>query len=268
MPFPLFDRNPTARFPVLTILLIAANLGVAFWMHGLPAKQQLDLVYQHGLVPQRLSQMDSGKPVEIRRKIDNQVYKATLTTDRGSVYGSLLTMMFLHGGWFHVIPNMWMLWIFGNNVEDRLGRLVFVGFYLAGGILASYCQWLIDPASDVPVVGASGAVWAVLGGYAVTFPTAKVFSILFIGIPLLLDLPALLVIGLYFLVDLVLGLQMFQGGVGQQIAHGAHVGGCVAGAILMPVLGMGAPPPGSEWRSETEEMLEPLGPTIHRDNDR
>lgn len=265
MLFPLFDRNPTRRIPWLTMLLIAVNLGIAFWMHGMGEEQTLDLLYEHGLVPKRLSQIDAAQPTEIVQEIKQGVgenaqvigtYRTKLENDRWSVYSSLITMMFLHGGWLHVISNMWMLWIFGNNVEDRLGHLVFAGYYLMGGILASYCQWITDPMSQIPVVGASGAVWAVLGGYAVTYPKAKVKTLMFIGVPLLLDLPALLVIGVWFAFDLALGLINLQGFMAQTIAHWAHVGGCVAGIILMPLLAIGSSPPEADWRSETDAMLD------------
>src|SRR3989337_1493039 len=105
--------------------------------------------------------------------------------------------MFMHGGWIHLITNMWMLWIFGNNIEDRLGHLLFVAFYLVGGLLATFCHWVTDPNSTMPVVGASGAVAAVLGGYAVTYPTAKVRTLIFLVFIMVVDLPALVVLGLW-----------------------------------------------------------------------
>ncbi len=266
MPFPLFDRNPTTRVPWLTVLLIVVNIGVMVWMQGLTQRQQFDLVYQHGLVPKRLSEIESGKPLVIKTEINDRRFDAKLATDRSSVYGALLSMMFLHGGWLHLGLNMWTLWIFGNNVEDRLGHLVFAGFYLMGGVLASYTQWAIDPASETPLIGASGAVWALLGGYAVTYPRAKVFCLVFIGIPLLVNLPALVVIGVYFLIDLVSGFAQLQDGPAQKIAHWAHVGGCVAGAVLMPLLAIGSAPPESDWRGEVDQMFEPTAGPIDRND--
>jgi len=266
MIFPLFDRNPTRRIPWLTLLLIVVNLGIAWNAHTLSDKETLDLVYEYGLVPQRLSLMESGKPLNIRKQFEAPqgalpvVYETSLATDRWSVYRSLLTTMFLHGGWLHVLSNMWMLWIFGNNIEDRLGHLVFAGFYLTGGIVASYCQWAIDPASQTPIVGASGAVAALLGGYAVTYPQAKVKSILFVGFPLLLDLPAVLVIAVWFALQLLNGvLPLFgQGLPADPVAYWAHIGGCVSGVLLIPILSIGASPPEADWRSESEAMLEPI----------
>ncbi|MEM9187359.1 MAG: rhomboid family intramembrane serine protease [Planctomycetota bacterium] len=256
---PLFDRQPTTRFPVLTILLIVANLGVAWWSTNLREGPLLDLVFEYGFVPQRLTEAGSGKPLVFQAEVREGVfYQANLNTSPPSVYRSLVTMMFLHGGWLHVISNMWMLWIFGNNVEDRLGHVTFAAFYLLGGLLSAACQWAVDPASQAPVVGASGAVWAVLGGYAVTYPKSKIFTIVFVGVPIPMNLPALLVIAVKFGTDLMLGIQMLQGAVAEPIAHWAHVGGGAAGVLLMPLLGLGSPPTDSDWRGEAEAMLKPL----------
>lgn len=255
--FPLFDRQPTTRFPLLTIALIVSNLAIAWWSTQLPEQEALDLVFEHGLVPKRFSEIDSGQPLPIVAEVQEGVfYKTQLSTDPAPVYRSLVTMMFLHGGWLHVVVNMWMLWVFGNNVEDRLGHFVFACFYLAGGVLSGCCQWAIDPASETPVVGASGAVWAVLAGYAVTYPKAKILTLVFVGIPLFFNLPALLVIAVCFAGDLVMGLLMLNGQLAQPIAHWAHVGGAVSGVIMMPLLSLGTAPPEADWRSEAEAMLE------------
>lgn len=259
MLFPLFDRLPTTRLPFFTLLLIVVNLGVAWWSMTLSTEQTLDLVFEHGFVPKRLTEVDSGKPLPLEREVDDRlVYKTELDTAPLPVYRSLVTMMFLHGGWLHVIVNMWMLWVFGNNVEDRLGHVVFLGFYLLGGVLSGLCQWAIEPGSETPVVGASGAVWAVLGGYAVTYPKSKIFSIVFVGLPIPMNLPALLVIAIKFGVDLVLGIRMLQGVAAEPIAHWAHIGGGVSGVVLMPLLGLGAAPPGADWRREADSLFAPL----------
>lgn len=257
--FPLFDRLPTSRFPFLTVILIIANVAIAFWSTQLSFKEGIDIAHEYGLVPQRLSQINSGQPLAIAKELtDGNVYRTQLATDPQFVLPSLITMMFLHGGWLHVITNMWMLWVFGNNVEDRLGSFFFGVFYLLGGIASGCCQWAIDPTSDMPVVGASGAVWAVLAGYAVTYPKAKILTLVFVGIPLLLNLPALLVIAVCFAGDLAMGLWMLQGNApAQPIAHWAHIGGAVAGVIFMPLLGLGAEPPDADWRNESKELLSP-----------
>ena len=146
-----------------------------------------------------------------------------------------------------------MLWVFGNNVEDRLGHFMYVCFYLVGGLLASLCHWFVHPASDLPVIGASGAVAAVLGGYAVTYPWAMVRTLMFIFI---VDVPALVWLGIWFFFENVVpGVLSLNGAVMQPVAFWAHIGGFVAGMLLMPFLALGAPPPGTDWRKEAEDMF-------------
>src|SRR6185436_4142400 len=165
------------------------------------------------------------------------------------------TMMFLHGGWIHLLSNMWTLWIFGPNIEDRLGRIVFPIFYALGGVVAMLAFWLSDPGGHMPVIGASGAVAAVLGAYAVTFPTAKVRTFVFFILFTIIDLPALVLLGLWFLLQLVSGVMGLWGVAMEPVAFWAHIGGFVAGMILMPLLSLGASPPGTDWRKESEEQF-------------
>jgi membrane associated rhomboid family serine protease len=147
---------------------------------------------------------------------------------------SVVTSMFLHGGWIHLGGNLLYLWIFGNNVEDRLGRVPFLLFYLAGGIAAVAAQVVIDPSSDVPLVGASGAIAAALGAYMVLFPGARILSLVFLGFFYqLIQVPALLVLGFWFVLQLIqgfasLGADTSLGGV----AFFAHIGGFVAGLVI------------------------------------
>jgi membrane associated rhomboid family serine protease len=163
--------------------------------------------------------------------------------------------MFLHGGWGHLLMNMWMLWVFGNNIEDRLGHLVYLIFYLFGGIVATLAFWVSNPEALTPVVGASGAVAAVLGGYAVTFPTAKVRTLVFFLLIVIVDMPALVLLGIWFVLQVVSGLMGLWGVVLEPVAFWAHIGGFVAGMILMPLFSLGASPPGKDWRKETDEMF-------------
>jgi membrane associated rhomboid family serine protease len=159
--------------------------------------------------------------------------------------------MFLHGGWLHLAGNMWFLWIFGNNVEDRLGSWLYLVFYLVGGILATSCHWAYDPRSVTPVIGASGAVATVLGAYAVTFPTANVRTLVFIGLVTVIDIPAIIWLGLWLggqLVDAV-----FVGDLA--VAVWAHIGGFAAGAFLMPILTFGMPPHGTSWDDEIKKQF-------------
>ena len=262
MLFPLFDRNPHSRFPWIVLLLIVANV-FCFWQSTQGGRDSyLKTVYLWGFVPARLTQVDSVEPIVIKQVVEaeNQQleFRAELSTTPQAVYPTLVSMMFLHGGWLHLLMNMWMLWVFGDNVEDQLGRVVFVGFYLVGGLVAVLAQWVHDPESVQPVIGASGAVAAVLGGYMVTFPSAKVKTFIFIGIPLLLDLPAYLVLGAWFVLQMVAGVAglMQPEDVNISIAFWAHIGGFIAGAVLMPLLTLGAAPPDEDWRSESKEMFE------------
>lgn len=266
MLFPLYDHNPHQRFPWLTILVIAANVAVMAWLASLDEPSKLDTVVRCGFVPQRLTQLDNGKPVLVavqtgpdRRNPNAQprVVQKKLAPDPVEVYQSLLSMMFLHGGWLHLATNMWMLWVFGNNVEDRLGHIMFAVFYLLGGIVAALTHWAVEPHSTMPVIGASGAVAAVLGGYAVTYPTAKVRTLVFVGIMFfLLDLPALVVLGVWFAMEMVSGLGLLPWVNNAPIAFWAHIGGFIAGMILMPILGLGAAPAENDWRTETESLFQ------------
>lgn len=253
MLFPLFDHNPTKRFPILTILLIVANVAVFLHCQALTQSDLRDLMVTRGFVPKRFSHLNEPKPVEIIvTDHKQQRFGYQLPVDTASVYGTLFSMMFLHGGWVHLITNMWMLWVFGNNIEDRLGHITYIGFYVMGGLSAIFAQWIIDPESMRPVIGASGAVWAVLGGYAVTYPWARVKSLVFI---LLLEVPALLVIAFFFCLDLIMAISGIAGAQQHAVAHWAHLGGCAAGVTLMPLLAFGASPPDADWRSEGEALL-------------
>lgn len=160
--------------------------------------------------------------------------------DRGIVLLTVITAMFLHGGWLHIIGNMLFLWVFGDNVEDRLGRLGYLLFYVAGGVIASLIQGAMDPGSAIPVVGASGAVAAVLGAYLFMFPKASVnvvipfFILIFIPIPV----PAVIMIGLWFLQNLLAGAAEVANAQSPSsgVAWFAHIGGFVFGFLAMMVL--------------------------------
>jgi membrane associated rhomboid family serine protease len=265
--FPLYDTNPHRRVPWFTLLIIAINLGVMIWESQLSDAALKRALIRHGFVPARVAQLSNPKlvvQVKIQpqqpgapqaRRVPPQIIK--LPPDPGQIYASMFTMMFLHGGWLHVLGNMWFLWIFGNNVEDRLGHGIYLAFYLLGGLIALGCHYLAAPASTLPVVGASGAVAAVLGAYAVTYPRAKIRTLIFLFVFItIVDLPAVVVLALWFLEQLVAGLGLLGvGGLGQGVAWWAHVGGFVAGMVLMPILSLGAPPPDKDWRTEAEDQF-------------
>jgi membrane associated rhomboid family serine protease len=153
--------------------------------------------------------------------------------------------MFLHGGWLHLLGNMWYLWIFGDNVEDRLGKFRYIVFYLGSGAVAAAAQWLASPASRLPTVGASGAIAAVLGAYAVTFPRARVITLIPVFVFFqIVALPALVVLGLWFVFQFLLGaLSLATAGGGGGVAWWAHIGGFAFGALAMKALAPRQPAP-------------------------
>lgn len=217
---PLRDANPTRRTPVVTItIIVACVVAFAYELGALTSESEagLDALFrQFGLVPAELLAAISGG--------------SWLGGETMAVFSS----MFLHGSWLHLAGNMLYLWIFGNNIEDRLGRLGFLAFYLVGGIAAAVAQVAIDPTSEVPMIGASGAIAATLGAYLALYPGARILSLVFLGFFYqLIEVPAVIVLGLWFVLQLVdglasLGFESTQGGV----AFFAHIGGFVAGFAI------------------------------------
>ncbi len=215
---PLHDDNPTETVPLFTVGLIAACIAVFLWQLGLGEEGGIRALYSFGLVPAVLFDH-----VELPEALARVPASATL-----------FTSMFMHGGWAHLLGNLLYLWIFGNNIEDRFGHLRFLLFYLLCGVAAALAQALPDTASQVPMVGASGAISGVLGAYLLLFPQARVLVVIPIGLyPYTVRLPALVVLGFWFLLQLVsqLASEPGQGGV----AFRAHIGGFVAGMALLPV---------------------------------
>jgi membrane associated rhomboid family serine protease len=217
---PLYDDNPTMRPPVVTVLLIVACAIVFLWQQSLGARGDMEIGYSLGMVPAVLFG-GAELPPALR-----------LVPPAATV----ITSMFLHGGWMHIIGNMLFLWIFGNNVEDALGHFRFLAFYLACGIVAALAQGLTDPASEIPMIGASGAIAGVLGAYIVLHPHANVRVFVWIVIFVrLVNVPAWILLGLWFATQLFSGLATpmdAEGGV----AFWAHVGGFVAGILLVLVM--------------------------------
>jgi membrane associated rhomboid family serine protease len=221
---PLRDANPTRRTPIVTLSLIVACFVVFAYelgRLGSGGMTALDAFAQEwGIVPAELSNA------------------WTSGTNLASEAVTLVTSQFLHGGWLHILGNMLYLWIFGNNVEDRMGRFGFLLFYLTGGVVAGLTQVAIDPGSPVPTIGASGAIAATLGAYLVLFPRARITSLVFLGFFYqLIDVPALVVLAIWFLLQLIdgitsLGVTDTSGGV----AFFAHIGGFVFGAFLALVM--------------------------------
>jgi membrane associated rhomboid family serine protease len=216
---PIRDRLPTARTPVVTWLLIALNV-LAFGYERLAQQSgYLAFVSDWGFVPGRF--------------LSDPVNDAI----------TIATSMFLHGGLLHLGGNMLYLWIFGDNVEDRLGRLRFLGFYFGGGLVAALAQMLVDPSSMVPMVGASGAVAAVLGAYIYLYPRAPITTVVPIFVFLqIVELPAFVVIGLWFVLQLVEGMLSLASPAHAGVAFFAHIGGFVAGLVAMMLVGRRSTP--------------------------
>ena len=218
---PLRDANPTRRTPVVTLALIAA-CGIAFaWQLGLLVQGGDEaltaFILEHGTVPAELS-----------AAVGRGDWLSDPVLD-------VLTSMFLHAGWLHLLGNMLYLWIFGNNVEDLMGRPLYLGFYLLGGVAAVAGQVLIDPASDVPMIGASGAISATLGAYLVLYPRARIQSLVFLGFFYqLIAVPAVIVLGFWFVLQVIDGLGSLGAATGVEggVAFFAHIGGFVMGALL------------------------------------
>ncbi|MBN2293813.1 MAG: rhomboid family intramembrane serine protease [Pirellulales bacterium] len=241
---PFQDDNPSRRTPLVTYTLIAINILVFVWAtYLLPAPEQEKLLLRRGFIPRRVSQL--WDPVSVIVPRDTAVQhpffgrnvilrrQFVLPPNRSQIVLSPFTSMFMHGGWLHLIFNMWFLWIFGAKVEDRLGRVIFPIFYIIGGLLATGLHWVSDPGSLIPVVGASGAVATVLGAYAITWPFARIQTLVFLVFIFFdVEIPALVFLGGWFIVQLLSGLQDAAGGV----AWWAHIGGFVVGLLFMPIL--------------------------------
>ncbi len=235
--FPLKDNIPTRRFPYLTVAIIVANVLVFFLFEEARLSlggSSLDeaRVIEFGAIPFEIAHPGTTCGVADGR----------IACGRGVADGTaptlltLFTSMFMHGGVLHLAGNMLFLWIFGNNIEDSMGRIRFVLFYLGGGLVALGAQTAINPDSTVPTIGASGAVAAVLGGYAILYPRARVITlVLIIFFVTFVELPALLVLGLWFLLQVLYGTAELAQPVGKGggVAYFAHIGGFVFGLLLI-----------------------------------
>ena len=205
--FPIRDHNPSGRTPFVTYILMAANVGVFLSYFGVmnDVRAMNGLWLTWAMIPARLNEGDG--------------------------FHTLISSMFLHGGILHLAGNMLFLWIFGDNVEDKMGHFTYLLFYLACGVLAALSQFIVDPDSGIPMVGASGAIAGVMGGYLLLFPKAKVdILIIIIVIFKVLPIPAWIMLAIWFAIQ-------FIGGVGSStteagVAYWAHAGGFIAGVVL------------------------------------
>ena len=226
--FPLSDENPRLRLPIATILIIGLNVLVWLLVQGFGTPEALGKsLCLYGLVPgELLGNLAPGT---------RQALGANLVCeyDGSPNPGSLITSMFMHGGWFHIIGNLWFLWVFGDNIEDVMGPVRFVIFYLLCGLVAAGAQIATDPSSTIPMVGASGAIGGVMGAYALLYPRARVNTLIFLGFYVTtIGVPALVMLGYWFLLQLLQGLPALGAGEGG-VAFWAHIGGFMAGLVLI-----------------------------------
>ncbi len=269
---PLHDDNPTRHFPLVTLIIIALNvMAFLFWEPTLGSHseaQQEAFFFCHAEIPYEvthqvpLSEGGGAARHEISDQLgatesqarDLQRFLARRCPDK-SWWQSVFVAMFLHGGWLHIGGNMLFLWIFGNNVEDKLGAIVYFLFYLAAGIAASIGQLLIDTNSVVPNLGASGAIAGVLGAYIVMFPRRRVLTLVFFFFITAIWLPAWTVLGAWFILQLFNGVGAVTAHISSGVAFFAHIGGFVFGAALallfFPKEGLGTrpPPPRPDFQS-------------------
>ncbi len=207
---PLYDTLRSRRFPLVNWLLIGANVLVFLYEIRLSPGQLSGLIETRAVIPSHLV----GNPP--------------------SQWITLFSAMFLHGGWFHILSNMWVLFIFGDNVEERMGKMGYLVFYLLCGAAAGILQAYILPTSSLPMIGASGAIAGVLGAYLILFPRARVASIVPIFfIFTLVELPAVIFLAFWFILQLFSGLMALEGAVGGGVAWWAHIGGFLFGMLTV-----------------------------------
>jgi membrane associated rhomboid family serine protease len=228
---PLKDLNPTRRTPVITYGLIAANVLVFLWEQSFSAGELQEQLLNLSIVPAQVVE----NPFSLETFLD------------------FVRSMFFHGGWAHLLGNMLYLWLFGDNIEDRMGRLLYPFFYLAGGFAAALAQVAIDPSSTIPLIGASGAIAGILGGYLIMFPGVKVRGIIPLGwFARWAEWPAWAVLGLWFV------LQLFNGAISLGVQTGAmggvaffaHIGGFLAGIAMTWAFMRLLPQPPAEQRRD------------------
>ena len=265
---PLKDNNPTSRFPIVTVGLIAICVAVFIWQLNFPTNERLSEAgfghvdqssLEYGAIPYRIThpstgdcdigavgefapgQFEAGVVCPGTKDFDEAAARSQANPgadlgpfqiDQKPWWETLFTSMFMHGGWLHIAGNMLFLWVFGNNIEDRLGRVGFLLFYLLAGLIAVYTQALIDPSSTAPTIGASGAIAGVLGGYALLFPRARVLTLIFIiFFVTLVEIPALVLLAIWFILQFLpaLGEVAVSVGGSSGVAYFAHVGGFLFG---------------------------------------
>jgi membrane associated rhomboid family serine protease len=227
--FPYHDENETQRTPVVTMALIALNVVTWIGVQGAGSEQAVAAsVCNLGLVPAELTaSLPPGTAFPMGEGL-------VCVVDPGREPGHVLTSMFLHGSWMHLLGNMWFLWLFGNNIEDSMTRTRFLLFYLFSGVAAALAQVLADPQSPVPMVGASGAISGVMGAYLVLFPRVRVYTLIPLGFfAHTIALPAWVMLIYWMVLQIAGGLTSVVGEQGGGVAFWAHLGGFIAGVVLV-----------------------------------
>ena len=234
MLFPIGDDNLDRQtFPFVNYLLIAANISVYILLQGVGFNDAF--TYAFSVVPREITTgADLQGSVRVLSSTGQVLGEIKLEPTPIHVYGTILTSMFMHGGFMHIFGNMLYLWIFGDNLEDRLGHIRYLIFYLVCGIAAALAQIFTSQDSVIPMLGASGAISGVLGGYLLLFPHRKVTAIIFYNV---VQIPAFVALGLW------IALQIFQGYLDTAeaggVAYTAHIGGFIAGFLLIKVFALG-----------------------------
>ena len=207
--FPIRDTNKSNTFPIVNWIIIVINASIFFVQVRLP-RETVEIVYStFGVVPIRFTELHLLAPI------------------------SLFSSQFLHGGWLHIIRNLWILYIFGDNVEDRMGHIQYLVFYLMTGVIGGALQVITQPFSTIPIIGASGAISGVLGAYILFFPRARVLTFVPIFIlPWLVEIPAVIFLGVWFLSQFVNVINEASAVISSGVAYWAHLGGFGAGFLL------------------------------------
>lgn len=240
---PIRDDIPSRGLPVVNYAIIALNVFV--FLQQLQAGKHGDaMVERYGMIPARITYPNetiAEQRVRLVRDAYGRPHRVAveheIANPRFHPWWTVVTCIVLHGGWMHLIGNCWFLYIFGDNVEDRLGHLVYLGFYLLSGVGASVIHWATDPHSLVPTIGASGAIAGVMGAYFLLYPRARVLSLVPIFIFLqIIELPAYLFLGVWLVIQFLQGTAAITQHAGGGVAWWAHIGGFLVGGVVLVAL--------------------------------
>lgn len=222
---PLYDTARSRKFPLVNLLLIVANVLAFVYEIRMDPSTLKGFIFTWGLIP------------------------SNFWSDPSATWRTIFTAMFLHGGWLHIINNMWVLFLFGDNVEARMGSIRYLLFYLLSGTAAGLLQAYILPTSDVPMIGASGAIAGVLGAYLILFPQSRIASLVpILFIFTIIEIPAFVFLLFWFISQLYSGLLAIPGGGGSGIAWWAHIGGFVFGVVMVSFFAIKRRTVYSNWR--------------------